>query len=244
MGCACEPRIDPSVRETADELTRQVGLDTVSQLVQSMIISSSAAHRSLRRVDKGQALGINIGEIDLQAAERDFTLARRQAEAARAALRAAHSGATFQDARDRTAELSPATLEQSTEEAKEYLRLMLLGSELPADDSLEVLQIWERAAERVRSDGIGGIYQWIDENLTDFGSVLTEAEDWGRRPNSPLQRWQWILIALIIGIAVAALLWCLFCCGCSWVKAIFIGFCIAARANGTPVPGLCLEFAF
>jgi len=121
---------------------------------------------------------------------------------------------------------------------------MLLKSDLPVADVSEMMGIWADTSARLQAQGFVGLFNHLDERLQEFDGILTAAEDWGRRPHSPLQWWQWLLMIGILVISIAALVVCLIWFGCSWIEAVFIVFCAGQLATGGWAAGICLGFTF
>jgi hypothetical protein len=119
----------------------------------------------------------------------------------------------------------------------------LRESELPPEDALEGLKIWDSNVAVLRDQGVEGLFAQIAGYCDELDGALQEGQDWGRAPHSPIETWQWIVIAVILAIAVAAVIVCLIWFGCSWFYWIFLGACVATGAFGGWI-GLCAGFGF
>ncbi len=229
-----------------EALFRRLGVFEVIQHLGEVGREVSKGHALLGRIERAKVLGIDIGNVDQRNAEQGFGLARRHASIARQNLRELLASPDWQQLANSADGLrGSAELAASLQEARDRWANGLLGSSLPAADVDEIMQSWDRALDAFQAGGYVALFNTMDERFQQFDIALQPGEDWGRRPHSPLETWQWILIGIIIGVAVASVIACLWWSGCSWIAAIFAGLCAAvSAASGAWWIGFCAGFAF
>jgi hypothetical protein len=200
----------------------------------------SQGHRLLRQSERAVALNLDIGQAGQQQAELEFALARRHAVGARDSLRQFHQSADWQElVNGFNQRRGTPEAESALAEGRQRWIAMIHQSDLPGPDAAETVTAWDTAVNRLQSDGIAGVHSLLDEGFAQFDEVLQANADWGRRPHSPLEWWQWLIIVGVVGIAVAALVACLVWSGCSWILAIYCAICAAATV-GDWVFSICL----
>lgn len=245
--CNCGGPVDEILRSQGEALFKRLGVWEVVQHVGQVENAISRGHQLLRRGERAKALGLDIGQMDESKAEREFALARRHATTARQIVTELTASPDWENL-IKTVEpiLRSEKLQSALLEGRERWATMMLESDLPASDTTEIMEIWDTVSTQVRDQGLTGIFNQLKEHLNEFNTILRPEENWGRHPHSPLEWWQWLIIILVIGLAIAALIVCFFWAGCSWIKAIFVGLCVGAAA-GTAQPwwfGVCLSIGF
>ncbi len=231
---------NPALRQQGEALLRRAGLYEALQHVTQIDRAVGLGHRLLRQNERAVTLNLDIGQAGQQQAELEFALARRHAAGARDSLREHRQSADWQELvsgfhqRRGTPEA-----ESALAEARQRWIGMIHESDLPGPDAAETVAAWDAAANRLQNDGVAGVYELLDEGLAQFDEVLQANADWGRRPHSPLEWWQWLLIAAVVGIVVAAVVACLVWSACTWILAIYCAVCAAATI-GDWVFSVCL----
>lgn len=241
MGCGCDVRtrdFPAQTKQLADRLDLTRSLYTVQETGRFI----ARGHKALRRDELSTALGVDGGSADRATVDREMAQARRCAAALGSELRGTSRAAEFAEAN--------AWLSQNQDAASRALASArgmfvdsLRESELPVEDALEGVRIWDAAVERISGGDLTSLFDWGAELCGELEGALQEGEDWGRRPHSPIETWQWIVIAIILVIAVALVIVCLIWFGCSWFYWIFVGACVATGAFGGWI-GLCVGFGF
>ena len=89
----------------------------------------------------------------------------------------------------------------------------------------EVLAVIDRVTDELRGGGFEGLQAFTDSQLVEFDRVLRADRDWGREEHSPLEWWEWTLLAVLIAGSVFAIIACFWWSGCSWVRAALAGAC-------------------
>jgi hypothetical protein len=199
-------------------------------------------HQALRRDELSTALGVDAGSVDRTTVEREMAQARRCAAALSAEVGRARHGTGFAEADTWLGENRDEAY-AALGSARETFIGALRESDLPAGDALESLDIWDSAVSTLRERGIQGLVDEMLARCNELRIALRPDEDWGRKPHSPIETWQWIVIAAILLIAVALVIVCLIWFGCSWFYYIFVGACFATGAFGGWA-GLCAGFGF
>ncbi len=231
---------NPVLRQQGEALLRRAGLHEAMQHVTQIDRAVSLGHRLVRQTQRAAALNLDIGQASQQQAELEFGLARRHAAGARDSLRQYRQSADWQELVSGFDQLRGTPEAESVlAEARQRWIGMIHESDLPGPDAAETVGAWDAAANRLRSGGAAGVYELLDEGLAQFDEVLQADADWGSRPHSPLEWWQWLIIAAVVAVAVAAVAACLFWSGCSWILAVYCGICAAATA-GDWIFGICL----
>jgi hypothetical protein len=234
---------NPALRQQGEILLQRAGLYEVMQHVSQIDRAVSQGHRLLRQNDRAAALNLDVGQATQQQAELQFALARRHIAGALGSLGQFRQSTEWQelvaayDQRRGTPEAGTALAE-----ARQHWVGIIHGSDLAGPDAAEAVAAWDTAASRLQNDGVTGVYDLLDEQLAEYGQVLNADADWGGRPHSPLAWWQWLLVILVVGVAVAALVACLIWSACTWIMAVYCGICAFATA-GDWVFSICLTVA-
>jgi hypothetical protein len=231
-------------RQQAEKLIAQAGLSVVLEHAHEAVRLMSSAVVELRADERAQALNLNVGDLRSSQVNINVEAARRNAAQALQVLRQQRSSPEYADfvqqfngARERA--------EATVQEAATHFKLGLSKAELQAADAQEIFAIWESSAGRLSSDGVEGLFALLEEHLDSFNERVTAEANFGRDPHSPLETWEWILIGVIIGVAVAAVLACIFWGGCSWIAYIFIAtFCVTGTVVDPVFSAICAGFAF
>ena len=173
-------------------------------------------------------------------------LARRHATAARKSIANLISTPEWKELAKTADELQGgADLAASLAEARDRWSTIVLNSNIPAADASEVMGIWDGVSEHLNTNRFTGLFKYLDDRFAQFETALQPNRSWGRLPQSPLEEWQWILIAIILCIAVILLVVCLIWFGCSWILAIFAGVCAGvAGTTGGVIYELCVGIIF
>lgn len=239
---------DPTLRSQGETLMKRLGTWELLQHVGEIERSITRGHRQLKSAERTAALGLDQGKLAKSGALREFAVAKRHSIAARKEIRELTNAAEWKKLEKAAASAFAARdrqLDESLAEARERWVTILADGELSGREAAEVVEIWDATvAELNASSGdITAVMKRMEGHLARFDTALTQEQDWARKPASPLETWQWIVIGIIIGVAVAAVLACLFWSGCSWIGAIFAGLCWGTGAVGG-WSGLCAGFTF
>jgi hypothetical protein len=229
--------------QAADEMFARGGMTEVLRHVTEIDRSITTGHEAIKRDERAAALGLAApgGRAE---ADRHFTRVRRHAARSRVVLREQLETDTWQEASRRVEELRRnGELSRTLDDAQEVLLGILQGSDMTAGDAREVVDVWKQASGQLTDGGVGELFRWGDQRLAEVDDILTEAADWGRRPHSPLEWWQWLIIAAVLVIAIAVVVVCIIWFGCSWIYAIFVGLCVALLAGGGWI-GPCIGIVF
>jgi hypothetical protein len=227
-----------TLAEQAEFLYRGLGVWEVMQHLEQIGRDVMTGHGLVRRIERAQVLQMDIGQVDRLATERSFALARRHASRARRLLderMASEEGRRL--AENVNSLRGSAELDAALQEGRERWAATLLASDIPGADAEEFMNMWTDTSAKFQADGLEGLFRQITDYLAEFDRILQPEEDWGRRPHSPLQWWEWLIIIAVVGFAIGALSYCLWIAGCSWIKAAFVAVCIVQGAG--VAPGLC-----
>lgn len=182
----------------------------------------SSGHRKLRKVERASALG--IGNSSRATFEQDFTIARRQLVRARQTLRRTLQSETWNEIRK---SVNPAG--QPFSEALKELRGMWVDGLLEADTGGvavgEIVGIFDKISEVVQGQGYAGLADFMDGQLAELERELSAERNWGRQPHSPLEWWEYVLIAWLFSSAVFGIAACYWWSDCSWVRAALRAVC-------------------
>ncbi len=214
----------PSRSTPGDELLRRTGFHTILSHADEVSRTIADAHRQLRSLEREEALGIPT-TTDRSMVDRNIGLARRNAAEARRALRRQLSGDIWKGLK-RDVGGRKGELDASLAEARSRWVEAVRRSDLPAGDAVEGVRIFDVAAEKLRNGGVDEIFSHLDNHFAEFERVLTDEEDFGRRAHSPLEWWQWLLIAIAVAVAIAVIVACIIWHGCVWILALFRALCI------------------
>jgi hypothetical protein len=238
--------VDAVLEEQARQLLRRAGIWEVAQQVGQAATTAARGHARLRQMERARALDLDVGTAVQEEAVLDFAQAGRHAEQARVLLRERRQTAEHRAWRDGVqAQLGSPDAATSFEHARRRWVRILHTANVSAADAAEMAGMWDQVAEPARSGGVDAVFDLLEEHLGQLPQRLSEDEDFGRRPHSPLEWWQWLIIIAVLVISIAALLACLFWFGCSWIEAIFIGFCLAGgAASGGVILEICAVVAF
>jgi hypothetical protein len=237
--CKCGAAFDPVARKHGEELLRRAGLNEVVDHVAQIDRAISEGHRHLRRSERAGALDLNAGDHARRRAEREFAVARRHASRARAVLGEARNTAL----RELEEPARGENVEEALSEAREWWIDGVFNADLSAEDAREMAAAWDEMAERLRSDGLPGVLDSLDDAFDQIDKRITEERDWGREPHSPLEWWQWLIVIVVIGLAIGFLLACLFWAGCAWIGVLWAAICAAASPDAWFI-GVCGGFTF
>ncbi|WP_426106527.1 hypothetical protein [Massilia sp. TSP1-1-2] len=237
--CNCHKTLDELPSQTR-ELLDQADLRRPLLIVREIGRFIHRGHEALKRDELSAALGIDGGSADRLSVQREMDQARRCVTALSVEM------AKKSNEREAAAQWH-ARNRDATDGALRGVRDMFVNSlresGLPAQDALEGLGIWDATVSTLRDRGFAALLGTIDTRCQELEAALQEGEDWGRKPHSPIETWQWIVIAIILVIAVALVIVCLIWFGCSWFYYIFVGACFATGAFGGWA-GLCAGFVF
>jgi hypothetical protein len=232
-------------QQQAAKLIDQAGLTDVLSHIHQAIGLASQAISQVEAHERAQALGIDTGDFELTHAGANMRAAGRAAS--QAALLVTRHRATPQHAEflrqfEHVKSQAPASLN----DAHALFLAGLHRTHISAADAQEIKGMWDEPAGRMTGDGgINSLYTFLEQQLSSFATEADPERNFGRDPHSPLQTWQWILIGVLIGVAVAAVIACLIWGGCSWIAYIFVAtFCITGSVANPTISALCAGFAF
>jgi hypothetical protein len=231
-----------SVGAGGEEVLRRAGLDSVVRHLGGMGRAIGQGHQGLRAAERAAALNLAHPTAMSAVAERDLAVARRHARQARTLLKSQLSGDTWREAKKQLG-AKAGEFEESLVEAREYWIRAVDKADVPAQDAVEMVAIWDEVTNAAKSRGVDGIFKHLDESFAAAEKQLTAEENFGRQAHSPLEWWQWVIIAVIVGVGIAALVVCLIWFGCSWIYSIFVAICWGTGAVGGWA-GICAGFTF
>jgi hypothetical protein len=182
----------------------------------------SAGQRRLHKTQRAATLGLS--EPPGQNFERDFAVARRQAVRARQSLRLALQSDSWNEIR-RAVNPAGAAFGEALAEARGIWVDGLLEADTNAVIAGEVVGVFDRVSDELRGGGVDALGGFLEEQLAELDSVLTADRNWGREQHSPLEWWEWVLLAALIGAFVLAVLACFWWSDCSWVRAAVAAAC-------------------
>jgi hypothetical protein len=206
-------------------LVKKLALEDVVAQVQAGGTAISQAQHVLRRSERAAALGLDEGALQTQTAHRDFALARRHVRAARRHLKGLEESAHWRDLGPRLdAAGSDDEGKAALAEARSRWVHELLQADLPPGDAAEAAKGWDDLAEAYSAGGVRGLTRHLHHGLDSLESALSDEENWGRNPASPLEAWQWWFIVIVVGIAILVVIACIIFSGCSWIAAVILYF--------------------
>jgi hypothetical protein len=234
-----------ALRDSGEDFLRQTGMNDVVRHVGQMGRATRAGHRGLRRMERGESLGVDVGQADQGRAEREFALARRHAQSARQLVQTQRGRSEWKSLDKQFNERrEDPELQSVFAEARERWITAILEADVPAGDAAEIAAAWDETHNHLLNNGLDSLLDRLDKQLSEFQDELAESTNWGRRPHSPLEWWEWLLIILVVGVLIAVLLECFFWAGCSWIYAIFVGICAGASPAGGWIFEICLTILF
>lgn len=182
----------------------------------------SAGHHKLSKVERASALG--IGTPSGMTFEQDFIIARRQLVRARQTIRRTFQAESWNEIRK---SVNPAGRPFS--EALKELRGMWVDGLLEANTGGvavgEIMGIFDKISEVVQGQGFAGLADYLDVQLADLERELSAERNWGRQPHSPLEWWEYVIIAWLLSSAVFGVAACYWWSDCSWVRAVLRAMC-------------------
>jgi hypothetical protein len=217
-------------------------LDAVVQHTGAIAQAIGEGHRALRGDERAEVLGLARTGAGSAIAERHLNLARRHAREARAVVKKQRDGDVWRDLKKQGG-AKKKEFEASLDEAREYWIDAIDKSDASPQEAKEYADIWDRVSDAARKKGVDGAFDELDEAFSGVEKALSADQDFGRRAQSPLQWWQWMIIIVIVGVAIATLLACLFWAGCAWIYQIFVATCWGTGAIGGWA-GICAGFTF
>jgi hypothetical protein len=240
--CAGSPEAASVLRTPGDDLLRRAGFDEVVAHIAGINQAIGESHKALRANERASALQLQTSDAAAEAATRDIGRAQRHAHEARAALKRQLGSDAWKELK-RQYGPRKGDIEASLTEARTYWIDAIHKGDVAPADAAEMAQIWDQGADALRKRGIDGAFAFLDEHFGQFEKHVTAEQDFGRQAHSPLEWWQWLIIAAIVGVAVAVLVACLIWAGCSWIYQIFVALCWGTGLVGG-WSGVCLGFTF
>jgi hypothetical protein len=238
--CNCDAGSDSVTQKHGEELLRRAGLEEIVDHIGQIDRAISEGHRYLRRNDRAETLGVNAGDYARRRAEREFAIARRHARRARAALGEARNA----QLRELEEPARGEDVAEALAEAREWWIDGVFNADLSPEDAREIAGAWDEMAERLQRDGLPGVLDSLDDAFDQIEKRITQERDWGREPHSPLEWWQWLIVIMVVGLAIAFLLACLFWAGCAWIGLLLPVICAAAGPGAWFVIIICAGFTF
>ena len=235
-----------ALAKQGESMLRRLGLWDALQHAGEIGRTAALGHTHLDRLERSRVLAIDIGSSNQLQAERELGLARRHATAARRSIATLTATPEWKKLAKTADELhGSADLVASLKEARDRWSTIVLNSKIPAADASEVMGIWDGVSEHLNNNRFTGLFTYLDDRFAQFETAIQPNQRWGREPHSPLETWQWILIAIIIGVAIAAVIVCLIWFGCSWILAVFAGVCWGIDiSTGGVITELCIAIGF
>jgi hypothetical protein len=246
MSNACCSTSSCFASEKVSGLLRDIGLAEVLAGTKDLAALITGAQKRLSRAERFDGLKVARSANDVEIAEAEFAQARRLATRLSSNVAAIRSD---KQCWPRWSQMNSAATQGGVSDALQEARLhwknALLDSSLDPLEAVEVMEMWDSIAATARDRGPEALLKDIEGWLSEFETILTAKENWGRKPHSPLQWWHWLIIAIIIGAAVATVIACFVFAGCAFIKWIFGGVCLGVSATtGGPLASLCLAIGF
>lgn len=232
--------------EKVSGLLRDIGLEEVLAGAKDLAALITSAQKRLTRAERFDGLKVARSANDEEVAEAEFAQSRRLATRLSSFVAAIHSD---KQCWSRWGQMQSAVTQEGVSDALQEARLhwknALLESSLAPLEAVEIMEMWDSIVATARDRGPKALLKDIEGWLSEFETVLTAKENWGRNPHSPLQWWHWLIIAIIIGAAVATVIACFVYAGCAFIKWIFLGACVGVSATtGGPLASICLAIGF
>jgi hypothetical protein len=240
--CTGHMGVAGALRTPGDDLLRRTGLDEVVAHVAGINQAVEESHKALRANERAGALQLQPNAAADDAATRDMGRAQSHAREARTALKRKLDSDTWKTLK-REYEPRKGDIEASLANARSYWIDAIHKGDVAPAEAAEMAQIWDQGADALRKGGVDGAFAFLDERFGELEKHLSAEQDFGRQAHSPLEWWQWLIIAAIVGVAVAVLVACLIWAGCSWIYSIFVALCWGTGLAGG-WSGVCLGFTF
>jgi len=173
--------------------------------------------------------------------------ARRAGERLDGILAGLGESAEWREAARRSRE-NPGVFLQALDEIRSTLVVGLASAdEVPPADVPELLDLYDRVVDSFRVGGLDGLVASLRERVVAIPRVLTEENQWGRLPQSPITFWELIQFILYFGGAAVAAVFCYIFSGCSWLLATYRAVCGFVNRGVLPAPavvqGVCRAIA-
>ena len=210
------------LQEAIADLDEVSGLREFNRNLSELGSLVSRGQERLRRNERAATLGSPVPpEASFQ---RDFVIAGRQVQRARQALRTALQSDNWAEIR-RSVNPAGAAFGDALSEVRGLWVDGLLEADVTGATAEETVAVFDRISDELRGGGIDGLQAFVDDQLSEFDRILTADRDWGREAHSPLEWWQWLLLAALIASSIFAILACWWWSDCSWVRAALAGAC-------------------
>lgn len=206
---------------TFNKFLSDAGASDLLDHLQEIVKAVQAGHELFERDARAHVLKIDIGSINEKNAEVLMDTARRHGNMAEHLMRAWAQSDII--ARAQTEGLdSPDgdSIRERLVNAREYMAQTLLEKSLSAAQAGERMNMFDMALERVQKDGLSATLSFAADQIAKLSWCLTESENWGRKPHSPIPWWAWVGIIALIILGVALTVICAITSGCSWMTAI------------------------
>jgi hypothetical protein len=236
------PAVPEAGPTSGAEILKRAGLEPLVRHLGAIGQAVDEAHRALRSEERAAVLDTPLGRGAGSLAERGIEDAKAHAKQARQVLKAQRKSETWKTLK-KDADSKKGDVKKSLAKARTYWIDAIHGADYTAEDAAEIASVWDTTVDAWSKRGIDGLFDQLDGKFAAADTALTREEDFGRGPHSPLATWQWIVIGVIVGIAVAAVIACLIWAGCVWIKEIFIATCWGTGAVGG-WSGICAIFTF
>jgi hypothetical protein len=205
-----------------EDLNKVSGLRDIHLHIAEVGSLVSSGHRKLSKVERATALG--IGTSSGATFEQDFAIARRQLVRARQTLRRTLQSETWNEIRKA---VNPAGGPFS--EALKEVRSVWVDGLLEADTGGvavgEIVDIFDMISRVVQGEGFDGLADYLDGQLAELERELSADRSWGRQPHSPLEWWEYVVIAWLLSSVVFGVAACYWWSDCSWVRAALRALC-------------------
>jgi hypothetical protein len=228
MTCQCET-IPAHLQAASEELERVTGLKDFRAHIMEAGSLVVRGQQLLAKVERARSL--ELGELPGANFERQFQMASRSARRARRALRTASQSESWNEMR---AAVNPsgAAFGESLSEVRGLFAESMLDAETSATTVAEFMGVYDEVVNNLRSGGVDGLVDFVDQQLAELDRVLVAERDWGREAHSPLTWYEWLFLAWLLSSSVFGILACWWWSDCSWVRAVLGWMCEFVRVTG------------
>lgn len=240
--------LESYLRDRGEDFLREFGLDQVNAQFAELARAVASGHKAFRAAERREALGLvspgeGADESEVVTGEDEFEHARGAANGAQVALRRARGRPKWNEAIEFSTQ-RPENLRSALRSARKRWITAIARADISAAEAREMRQMWDEVQGIALNEGPDALFSRLDAWFNEMSQILTAERGWGADQHSPLEWWQWLIIIGIIGLAVAALIACLWWAGCAWIKVIFVGVCLAGTAAGGVAATVCAGARF